>query len=105
MAREHPAAPNQEIAPMNRAMNREVTPGEVTREASGTSHPPSTANQTDDRRFVLGSFAALIAIAVFFIAIGRYEGTTPTTTGQSSAPAKEVPRGGSSSLPKGPGGN
>ena len=81
-------------------MNREVTPGEVTREASKMPQPSA-----DDRRFVLGSFMALIAIAVFFIAIGRYEGTSPTTTGQSSEPAKEVRSGGSSSLPKGPSSN
>ena len=81
-------------------MNREVTPGEATREESRTPQPPA-----DDRRFVLGSFVALIALAVFFIAIGRYEGATPTTTGQSTEPAKEVRSGGSSSLPKGPGGN
>ena len=83
-------------------MDREVTPGEVTREESKMPQPPT---QADDRRWVLGSLAALVAIAVFFFAVGRYEGTSTTTTGQSSEPAKEVRSGGSSSLPKGPGGN
>ena len=54
---------------------------------------------------MLGSFVALVAIAVFFIAIGRYEGTGGTTTGQSSAPANPGPSAGSSSLPKGPSSN
>jgi hypothetical protein len=75
-------------------MNRDENPP--------TSGPPS---QADDRRWVLGSLVALVAIAVFFIAIGRYEGMSPTTTGQSSQPANPGPSAGSSSLPKGPASN
>jgi hypothetical protein len=79
-----------------------MKPGEVTREAS---KPPSPAKEREDRRWVLGSFVALVAIAVFFIAIGRYEGTGSSTTAQSPAPADSGTVGGASLMPKGPSSN
>ena len=65
----------------------------------------ASGDQNQDRRWVLSSLLALVAIAVFFVALGRYEGTSSTTTGQSSQPANPGPSAGSSSLPKGPGSN
>jgi hypothetical protein len=76
--------------------------GEVTRDAS---KPPSPAKENEDRRFVLGSFVALFAIAVFFIAIGRYEGGSSSTTAQDSAPKDSGTVGGASLMPKGPSSN
>ncbi len=74
-------------------------------EDTTTLEQASSGNPSEDRRWVLGSLVALIAIAVFFVAIGRYEGTSSSTTGQASAPATPGPSAGSSSLPKGPGSN
>jgi hypothetical protein len=54
---------------------------------------------------VLGSLVALFAIAVFFVAIGRYEGGSSSTTAQSSPPADSGTVGGASLMPKGPGSN
>ena len=78
-----------------------MEPGEVTHEVART---PSPAKADADRRWVLGSFVALIAIAVFFIAIGRYEGSSGTTE-QASAPADSGTVGGASLMPKGPSSN
>jgi hypothetical protein len=79
-----------------------VKPGEVTHEVPRT---PSPAKADADRRWVLGSFVALIAIAVFFIAIGRYEGSGSRTTERASTPADSGTVGGASLMPKGPSSN
>jgi hypothetical protein len=80
--------------------------GEATREeARPSSSAPSSARDSEDRRFVLGSLVALVAIAVFFIAIGRYEGGSSSTTAQNSPPADSGTVGGASLMPKGPSSN
>ena len=76
--------------------------GELTDE---DSRPPSPAKEREDRRWVLGSFVALFAIAVFFIALGRYEGGSSSTTAESPAPADSGTVGGASLMPKGPSSN
>ena len=70
----------------------------------GQRQPPS-GDPGDDRRWVLGSLVALFAIAVFFVAVGRYEGGSSTTTAESSAPADSGTVGGASLMPKGPSSN
>jgi hypothetical protein len=71
---------------------------------NGPRQPPS-GDPSEDRRWVIGSLVALAAIAVFFIAIGRYEGTGSSTTAQSPAPADSGTVGGASLMPKGPSSN
>jgi hypothetical protein len=68
-------------------------------------HPQlrSPADQSKDRQFVIGSLLALLAITVFFLAVGRID-FTPGTAGQSTVASNPGPSAGSSSLPKGPGG-
>jgi hypothetical protein len=78
-----------------------MKPGEVTHEVART---PSPADANADRRWVLGSLLALVAIAAFFVAIGRYEGTSGTTE-QAAAPADSGTVGGASLMPKGPSSN
>ena len=69
-------------------------------EDSDRPQQPVPGDETEDRRWVIRALVALLVITGFFIAIGRYDGTSSTTGQSSSAPAG--PSAGSASLPKGP---
>ena len=63
------------------------------------------ARPSDDRRWVLTSFGALIAIAVFFVAVDRFQASGGSTVAENSAPADTGTVGGASLMPKGPSSN
>jgi hypothetical protein len=66
---------------------------------------PSPAAQDSDKRYVLWSLVALVAIFGFFLAVGRVDFATLVASDKSSPQAEttgQVRSGGSSSLPKGP---
>jgi hypothetical protein len=74
-------------------------------EDSNRPRRPSPAAQSNDKRYVLWSLVALVALAGFFFALGRVDFTTLVASDKSSPQAEttgQARSGGSSSLPKGP---
>jgi hypothetical protein len=66
---------------------------------------PFPADQSNDKRWVLWSLVALVAICGFFFAAGRVDFSTLTASDKPSTQAEttgQVRSGGSSTLPKGP---
>jgi hypothetical protein len=69
---------------------------------------PIPGDQNSDKRWVLWSLVALVAIFGFFITVGRVDFTTLTASDTSSPQAETTGQsrsGGSSTLPKGPASN
>jgi hypothetical protein len=78
-------------------------------EETHLKHPnmsrPIPGDQNNDKRYVLLSLAALVAIFGFFFAVGRVDFATLVASDKSSPQAEttgQARSGGSSSLPKGP---
>ena len=62
---------------------------------------PIEGDPDKDKRWVIGSLIALVAIFGFFVALSRYDGATHTAD-TTPSPQASGPSAGSSSLPKGP---
>ena len=66
---------------------------------------PIPGDQNNDKRWVLWSFVALVAVFGFFLAAGRVDFSALTASDKSSPQAEttgQARSGGSATLPKGP---